>query len=133
MTSFLPWDKQWFLDDLEEVDYRTTHRSIKNDSKSFRPTWLPDGSTIRDEIVKLIASRLETEPIPAPPAVQAPPTDGDDSSDDEFGPNFGAIVNLPGSGANEGGSSALTRVSNAINAYERHAKGYVPTSCVLSQ
>ena len=83
--------------------------------------------------MKLLASHLEAEPIPVPPAVQAPPVDGDDSFDDEFGPNFEVIANLSGSGANEGGSSALTRVSNAINAYERHAKGYVPTSCVLSQ
>ena len=45
--------------------------------------------------------------------------------DDEFGPDFGVIGNLPTSGANGGTGTALTRVFNTIESHERHTKGYV--------
>ena len=66
---------------------------IKNNSNSFRPTWLSDGSTIRDEIVKMIASRIASDPQPQPLPAPVLPSGGDDSSDEELGANFGVIGN----------------------------------------
>ena len=53
--------------------------------------------------------------------------DGDDSSDNELGPNFGALNNLPAPGAvNMGGpGTSVERVRRALRTYERHNKGYV--------
>ena len=42
-----------------------------------------------------------------------------------FDDDFGAIGNLPGSGANTGAGTVFTQASNAIENYERHAKRYV--------
>jgi len=53
--------------------------------------------------------------------------------DDEFGHNFGAIGNLPGSGANAGAGTAFTQASNAIENYERHAKRYVSSHFFLNE
>ena len=55
LNDFLPYDKQWFLDGLNEVDFRTTDKCVKNEANAYRPSWLPAGSTIRDEIVKFVA------------------------------------------------------------------------------
>ena len=53
--------------------------------------------------------------------------DGDDSFDDDLGPNFGSIPNLPGSGGNAGeANSKIDRVKRALHSYEQHSKGYVP-------
>ena len=56
------------------------------------------------------------------------PQDGlDDSFDDDLGPNFGSIPNLPGSGGNVGGAnSKIDLVKRALHSYEQHSRGYVP-------
>ena len=59
LNDHLPWDKQWFTDGLREVDYRTTNECVKNHHNAYRPTWLPNGSTVRDEVVKFVAKRIE--------------------------------------------------------------------------
>lgn len=127
INNFLPWDKQWFMDGLNEVDYRTTHKCIKNDSNSYQPTWVSAGSSIRNEIEKFIAGRIPNEPQPqVQPEIQPVIGGGDDSFDDDFGPDFNAIQNVD-SGANVGGAgSKIDRVKRALQSYERHSKGYVP-------
>ena len=47
------------MDGLNEVDFRTTDRCVKNDQNRYNPVWLPNGSTIKGEVVKLIAKRIE--------------------------------------------------------------------------
>ena len=128
LNEFIPRDKQWFTDGLNEVDYRTTHRCIKNDSNEYRPVWLPDGSSIRDAIIKMIANRLPQNPAVPPPPPPAPAVNGEDSSDDELGPNFEVLNNLPapGGGANARGAGAsVERVTRALLVYERYHKSYV--------
>ncbi len=57
----------------------------------------------------------------------APAVNGEDTSDDELGPNFGILNNLPApGGANaRGAGTSVERVTRALLVYERHHKGYV--------
>ena len=59
MTSYIPYAQQWFVDGLNEVDLRTTDRCVKNDHNQYRPVWLPNGSSIKGEVIKMIAKRIE--------------------------------------------------------------------------
>ena len=130
MNELLPWDKQWFTDGLNEVDYRTTDRCIKSDSNTYRPPWLSDGTSVRDAIIKIIADRLpQGPPVPPPPPIPANAANGDDSSDDELSPNFAALNNLLVAGENAAGNGTpVERVTRALQAYENHHKGYVTST-----
>ena len=127
LNDFLPYDKQWFLDGLNEVDFRTTDKCVKNEANAYRPSWLPAGSTIRDEIVKFVAKRIPEQNVaqPADPNNQQEPLD--DSFDDDLGPNFGSMNQLPDANDLVGGNTREERALAAIVKYESHHKGYVPS------
>ena len=57
----------------------------------------------------------------------APTVNGEDTSDDELGPNFGILNNLPtpGGANTRGTGTSVEQVTHAFRAYERHHKGYV--------
>ena len=123
LTRFLPYDRQWFLDGLDEVDYRTTDKCVKNGSNSYKPIWLPNGSTIRAEIVKFIAKRIEIGNQPQQPP-QPNAGNGDESFDDDIGPNFGAMQDLPAVNQH-GGAQPSDRALAPLVQYESHHRCYV--------
>lgn len=47
------------MDGLNEMDFRTTDRCVKNDQNRYRPVWLPNDSSIKREVIKLMAKRIE--------------------------------------------------------------------------
>ena len=110
------------------MDYRVSHRCIKNEQHSFRPTWVPQGGSIEEEEVhKFLATRIpEAVPPPPPPRVNLandPNTqsDHDSSFDEDLAPDLGHLV-APG------GSFRVDRVEltkDAMRKYHTHHKGYV--------
>ena len=128
ITDYIPYDPRWFRDGLAEVDFCTTDRCVKNDQNRYLPVWLPDGSTIKGEVIKMISERIKiTEPEQiAEPVEQLYAPDLDDS-DDDFGPNFDAMSELPNAMApGNAQGTAIEQATRAMSDYMRHAKGYVP-------
>ena len=60
----------------------------------------------------------------------APTVNGEDTSDDELGPNFGILNNLPSAGwcKYERNWTSVEQVTHAFRAYGRHHKGYVDST-----
>ena len=90
LNAYIPNDSRWFIDGMNEVDLRTTDRCIKNDSNLYRPSWVSQGSSIREELEKYIMNWV--------PDIAQPVHDelgGSDSSDDDLAPDFNGFNNLP--------------------------------------
>lgn len=129
MTSYIPYAQQWFIDGLNEVDFRTTDRCVKNDHNQYRPVWLPNGSSIKGEVIKLIAKRIEVIEGERPAQADEQPQDIDmnDSFEDDLGPNFDDMGDLPNIAAPENAhGTAVEQISRALDKYAQHSKGYVP-------
>ena len=62
---------------------------------------------------------------PADPNNQQEPLDG--SFDDDLGPNFGSMNQLPDANDLVGGNTREERTLAAIVKYESHHKGYLPS------
>ena len=120
LDKFIPYDKEWFQNGMAAVDYRTTDRCVKNEFNSYRPKWLQENQTIEQAVMIWISKYFEDEEVADAQVGQA---DDDEEDDDDFGPQFGALENLPDRHHN--GASALERTILAVNAYRTHQKGYL--------
>ena len=58
LNKYLPWDEIWFIEALDSVDYRTSHKCVKNDQNQFVPVWLKDNQTVLDAIKEQFAARI---------------------------------------------------------------------------
>ena len=134
LTSHIPYAQQWFMDGLNEVDFRTTDRSVKNDQNRYRPVWLPNGSSIKGEVIKLIGKRIEVMESERPAQVGDQPqsVDMNDSFEDDLGPNFDDMHDFPNMAAPENAlGTAVEQVSRRLDKYAQHSKGYVPSQLVV--
>ncbi len=121
-TDYIPFGKQWFVDGLNEVDFRTTDRCVKNRNNRYQPVWLPDNSSIMDEVVKLIAKCVEIVGPQRAVAVNQL-VELDDSFESRA--KFGDIGNLPAAAAPANAlGTAIDQVTVAVTQYLQHPKGY---------
>ena len=128
ITSYIPYAQQWFMDGLNEVDFRTTDRCVKNNQNRYVPVWFPNGSTIKAEVIKMIAARIEIiQGAPSALAVEhAQAPDLNDSFEDDLGPNFSDMGDLPNVAAPENHlGTAIEQATRAVDKYLHHSKGYV--------
>ena len=80
-------------------------------------------------MIKLIAKRIEVMEgeRPAQAGDQPQNVDMNDSFEDDLGPNFDDMGDLPNISAPENAhGTAVEQVSRALDKYAQHSKGYVP-------
>ena len=122
------------MDGLNEMDFRTTDRCVKNDQNRYRPVWLPNDSSIKREVIKLMAKRIEVMEgeRPAQAGDQPQSVDINDSFEGDLGPNFDDMDDLPNRAAPKNMLGiAVEKVSRSLDKYAQHSKGYVPLHLVV--
>ena len=123
LSDVIPSQEEWFKMELASVDYRVTHKCVKNQSRGFRPTWQSDDGIINN-VIQLFNERLQ---------IGAHVAKEDLSNDDEGDVNqlvtairFGPRPKLLTGEQTEEKYNELDKTAHMINAFRDCFKGYKP-------
>ena len=121
------------MDGLNEMDFRTTDRCVKNDQNWYRPVWLPNDSSIKREVIKLMAKRIEVMEgeRPAQAGDQPQSVDMNDSFEVDL-----VLISMIWATCRMAApkivlGTAVEQVSRSLDKYAQHSKGYVPLQLVV--